>query len=245
MSKSVAITLPAVLLLVEWWRGPRLTRRNWLLTAPFGAIAVAFAAFDLYLVSRAEKHRARHFMAGTHLCSRDGRVSLRKDHCLAVNLCPVELRWFDIPSSGSMCIVPAALVVALLTVLAKHSRRGKGPLAPPLIYCHTVTHPRPCSLQLHALFLCGQPLSIPCLPGTSDGVRDSAGARHFQSKTSPSKGFHRTRHGNHRYAWKLRTSYPTSEFTATTKRGPTLSNITPPPHPLAKSLPRPLLLAGL
>ncbi|MBX7245441.1 MAG: hypothetical protein K1X53_08075 [Candidatus Sumerlaeaceae bacterium] len=134
MSKSVAVTLPAALVILEWWRNPKLTRRHWLIVAPFVVLAVIFVAFDLTMVGRAANPvpviswPERAYVAGMAV------FHYAKTIVWPVNLCPVELRWFDLPSTGVMPFVPVALLAALLAVLAKRIRRGKGPLALALLY---------------------------------------------------------------------------------------------------------------
>jgi Flp pilus assembly protein TadD len=52
LSKSVVVTLPAALLIIQWWRsGGQLTRRHWLAAAPLFAIAAVHTAYDQILSS--------------------------------------------------------------------------------------------------------------------------------------------------------------------------------------------------
>ena len=53
LAKNMAVTLPAALLILQWFRNGRLTTRDVRRTAPFFGVALAFIALDLSLVSSA------------------------------------------------------------------------------------------------------------------------------------------------------------------------------------------------
>ena len=48
LSKSIAITLPAALLVIQWWRNGRVTRADMLLVSPFFLIALVIGGADLW-----------------------------------------------------------------------------------------------------------------------------------------------------------------------------------------------------
>ena len=53
LAKNIAVTLPAALLVLQWFRNGHVTRQDVLRVAPFFAVAVAFVAIDLTLVASA------------------------------------------------------------------------------------------------------------------------------------------------------------------------------------------------
>ena len=53
LAKNMAVTLPAVLLILQWYRNGRISREDAYLVAPFFAVALGFVAIDLLLVTSA------------------------------------------------------------------------------------------------------------------------------------------------------------------------------------------------
>ena len=49
LSKSIVVTLPAALLIIQWWKEGRITARDLKRVAPFFLVALLVTAVDLYL----------------------------------------------------------------------------------------------------------------------------------------------------------------------------------------------------
>lgn len=54
LSKGSVTVLPAVLLLIVWWRRDRISQKDFLRTVPFWVLAVAFAAITIFIQHRGE-----------------------------------------------------------------------------------------------------------------------------------------------------------------------------------------------
>ena len=129
LSKSVAVTLPAVIALYVWWRCGTLARADWLRLAPLFAVGLLVALGDLLYyrsvesISFAWSFSERVVNAGHGLW-----------HYLATLLVPVDLRVvYPFPSAsaaGPAAWLRALGVPVLAVVLwAGHSRLGRGPVA--------------------------------------------------------------------------------------------------------------------
>ncbi len=139
LSKSIAITLPAALLLVHWWKQGRVTSTDLFRLVPFLAVGLAFAvgdlsfywsqgstSFDYSLTERALiAARALWFYAGKLLWPAE----------LAVIYPRWDIRVAD-PLAWGYLMAAVALAVALW-----HFRRtlGRGPLAGALFFALTLS----------------------------------------------------------------------------------------------------------
>ena len=148
LAKNMVVTLPAALLILQWYRSGRLTTRDLRLVAPFVAIAVGFAAFDLTVVSAAtpaDFHysivervmiagRAVWFYASTLLWPAD--LVVIYPHWDVEIASP--LAWEGATAATAWLGVAAVpLTAAALWVV--RGRTGRGPLAGFLFFCVTLS----------------------------------------------------------------------------------------------------------
>ena len=134
LAKNMVVTLPAVLVVLHWWRRGSLGRRDALLIAPLFAITIAFIALDMWTVVQA-----------TPLNFGFSAVERTLMAALAVWLYVGQLVWpLDLPviyprwnvdaadATAWLALVAAVALVALLWLL--RGRIGRGPLAGALVY---------------------------------------------------------------------------------------------------------------
>jgi Tfp pilus assembly protein PilF len=141
LSKTVACSLPAALLLVLWWQRERLRLREVALLGPFFAIGLALGLMTAWL----EKHHvgaqgadwalsfgARCLIAGRALWFYAGKL-----------VWPAELtfiypRWIINPALWWQWLFPAAVLVWVTGLWLARRRIGKGPLVAVLIFAGTL-----------------------------------------------------------------------------------------------------------
>ena len=142
LSKSIAITLPAALLLGHWWKQGRVTSTDWLRLVPFCAVGLAIAVGDLsfYRATDAKALGAldyslteRTLIAARALWFYAGKLLWPSD--LAVIYPLWTIRVAD-PLAWGYLIAAGALAAALW-----HFRRplGRGPLAGALFFAVTLS----------------------------------------------------------------------------------------------------------
>ncbi len=139
LCKTVVVTLPAALLILQWWREGRVTRGDVLRLLPFFAVGFAFAVGDtLYYkdieaVSLGYSALERALIAARALCFYAGKLAW------PAGLAVVYPHW-DV-SAGSpvawACAAAAAGTVAALWFLRR--RVGRGPLACVLFFAVTLS----------------------------------------------------------------------------------------------------------
>ncbi len=138
LSKSIVITLPVALLIVQWWKSGRITGRDLQRLAPFFLVALVITALDLS--SYGSRHGAldyslpeRVLIASRALWFYAGKLAWPTD--LAV----VYPRW-DISLGDPWAWVYLAAAAALATALwlLRH-RIGRGPLAGALFFAVTLS----------------------------------------------------------------------------------------------------------
>lgn len=137
LSKTAVVTLPAVILVIEWWRRGRLTRHDLALTAPYFALAFALGSVTLWL----EKNHVgaqgsefdlsfaeRFLVAGRAIWFYAGKL-----------LWPYPTmffypRWTMDPRVWWQWVFPAAALAVPAILWVTRKRIGRGPLAAVLIY---------------------------------------------------------------------------------------------------------------
>ena len=138
LSKSIALTLPALLLLWAWWQTGRILRRDLAQTAPLFLLGAAIAAFDLNLFTAQAVHEfeytfaERLVIAGKSLWFYAGK--LLWPHPLAF----MYPHWDTDPARLANWLgLAAALALALGLWLARQ-RIGRGALAGALFFAMTL-----------------------------------------------------------------------------------------------------------
>ena len=142
LAKTTASSLPAVILLIGWWKRGRLEwRRDVLPSLPFFAIAIGFSGVTAWL----EK---------THVGATGWEWSLSfPDRCLIAgrafwfylgklfwpeNLCFIYPRWKPDPSSFWQWFLPLAALGALAGLWLERKKIGRGPAAAAFFFVGTI-----------------------------------------------------------------------------------------------------------
>ena len=139
LAKNMVVTLPAALLILQWWRSGSVTLADVARLAPFFAVAAAFAALDLVLVSTKTpasfdfSFAERLLIAARAVWFYVGKLAWPAD--LAV----IYSRW-DVQAGDPLAWLPlvAGLAVAA-TLWLLRGRLGRGPLAGALFFVVTLS----------------------------------------------------------------------------------------------------------
>ena len=139
LAKNMVATLPAALLILQWWRRGRVTLTDIALVLPFFLVAAAFAALDLLLVSTKTPAEfdfslvERLLIASRAIWFYVGKLAWPAD--LAV----IYTRW-DVQVGDPIAWLPlvAGLAVAAMLWLYR-ARLGRGPLAGALFFVVTLS----------------------------------------------------------------------------------------------------------
>ena len=139
LSKSIAVTLPAALLILQWWKQGHVTRRDWLRVAPFFLVGLCITVADLFFyisqgpVSFDYGLTERILIASRALWFYVGKLVWPDD--LAV-IYPI----WDIQAAEALAWIPvmAAAAVAVLLWLGRH-HLGRGPLAGAAFFAVTLS----------------------------------------------------------------------------------------------------------
>ena len=141
LSKSVTATMPAVVLLIVWWKRGRFTMHEVLKLVPFFALGIAAALLTSYM----ERHRVG--AAGADwdygLVSRILIAGRAFWFYLSKLVVPYPLvfnypRWDPHDTSWYLWIYPLAAVALLATLFALRNRIGRGPVTAMLYYAGTL-----------------------------------------------------------------------------------------------------------
>jgi tetratricopeptide (TPR) repeat protein len=141
LSKTVTCSLPAVFLLLRWWKQGRVSRGYALATVPFFVIglplALHTASLERYHVGAIGEewnwsYAERALIAGRALWFYAGKL-----------LCPQPLmfmypRWQICATSWWQYLFPAAVLILLIALYAWRRRLGRGPLAAALFFSGTL-----------------------------------------------------------------------------------------------------------
>jgi tetratricopeptide (TPR) repeat protein len=141
LSKTVACTLPAALLLVLWWKRGRFPRKDLPALGPMFAIGIAMGLVTAYL----EKHHVgavgqewglslleRCLLAGRIICFYAGKVIW--PHPLIF----IYSRWQISSADWQQYLYPAGFLVAVAVLWAVRRRIGAGPLVAVLFFAGTL-----------------------------------------------------------------------------------------------------------
>lgn len=140
LSKTTAVTLPVVLLVLVWWKSPRLKRRDIVPLVPMFALAAALGAFTWWLETF---HVGSENVLSLSIWDRiliPGRVAWFYAGKL---LWPAPLsfiyrRWQADPAVWWQFLFPLATIGAVVWLWIRRHRWGKGPLAAVLFYLITL-----------------------------------------------------------------------------------------------------------
>lgn len=141
LSKTVTCSLPAAILLVEWWRHGRLRGRTILLTLPMFAIGLALAAVTVIVERDHVGAGALNFgLSPLERCILAARAIW---FYISKLLWPADLifiypRWAISASEPVQWLYPTMTLAWLAALWAFRRRIGRGPLVAALIFCGTL-----------------------------------------------------------------------------------------------------------
>ncbi len=141
LSKTVTCSLPAVILVIVWWRNGRIRRRDWLPLVPFFAVGLMLALVTV----RMEKvsvgavgsewdfsYLERTVIAGRALWFYTCKLFV------PVNLTFIYPRWQISPVSPVAAMYPATVVLVAGALYRLRHEIGRGPLAAALVFSGTL-----------------------------------------------------------------------------------------------------------
>ena len=138
LSKSVVVTLPLALLIVQWWRGGRVTRLDLLWVAPLVVIGVAITAADLTFYRGRNPLELGYTLAERMLIAGRALWFYAGKLVWPMELAVIYPRWeIDAGSLAGWGYVVAAAGLALALWLGRE-RIGRGPLAGALYFAVTL-----------------------------------------------------------------------------------------------------------
>ena len=141
LSKTSTVMLPVVLLGCAWWRHGRLTRRDWLRTAPFFALSLLLGCATIWFQHRViivgdpvqtENFFGRFAAAGKAIWFYLGKT------ILPIDLSMIYPRW-TIDQTSALSYLPAILWLGVLALCWKFRQRIWGRAALFGLGCFTVT----------------------------------------------------------------------------------------------------------
>ena len=138
LSKSVVVTLPLALLIVQWWRGGRVTRLDLLRVAPLVVLGAVITAADLAFYRGREELELgytlaeRMLIAGRALWFYAGKLLWPLELAVIYPLWQIDARS---PAGWGYVLAAAGLALALWLL---RERLGRGPLAGALYFALTL-----------------------------------------------------------------------------------------------------------
>ena len=139
LAKNMVVTLPAALLILQWWRGGRVTLADVARVAPFFLVALAIVALDLLLVTAKTPASfdysivERLLIASRAVWFYVGKLAWPAD--LAV----IYARW-DVQVGNPLAWLPLVAGLAAVSALwLLRGRLGRGPLAGALFFVVTLS----------------------------------------------------------------------------------------------------------
>ena len=138
LSKSVVVTLPLALLLVQWWQGGRVRRVDLLRVAPLVVLGVVVTAADLAFYRGREPLELGYTLAERMLIAGRALWFYAGKLVWPVELAVIYPRWeIEAGSLAGWGYVAAAAVLGLVLWLLRE-RIGRGPLAGALYFALTL-----------------------------------------------------------------------------------------------------------
>ena len=138
LSKSIVVTLPAALLIVQWWKTGRITGKDLQRLAPFFLVALLITAGDLYSYDSGRFNfdyswTERVLIASRALWFYAGKLAWPTD------LSVIYPRWnISLGDPWAWLYLATALVLAAVLWFTRH-RIGRGPLAGALFFAVTLS----------------------------------------------------------------------------------------------------------
>ena len=142
LSKTVACSMPAVVLLLLWWKRGKLTRQDFAWTAPMFVVGLALS----HLTSWVEVHHIgasgsdwdrdftqRLLLAGNAIWFYAGKL------IAPINLAFFYPKWNLDPDRPVLWIGPIAVIVVLAALFTLQKKLGRGPLVGGLIFVGVLT----------------------------------------------------------------------------------------------------------
>ena len=140
LSKTVTCSLPAVLLLVIWWKAERITTRDVLLTAPMFVIGLTLASVTMHMERRAGAGGSEWMLSPIERCLVAGHAlwfyagKLVWPHSLTF----IYPRWHIDGRIASQYAFPVAALMVIAALWSLRSRIGRGPLVAVLFFAGTL-----------------------------------------------------------------------------------------------------------
>ena len=139
LCKSVAITLPAALLIFQWWREDRVTPRDFILTAPFFLVGLIVGGFDTWFYKTQAALSFDYSVYERVLIASRALWFYVEKLLWPVDLAVIYPRWeIDAADPVGWVYVVATAAVALAFWILRH-RIGRGPLACALFFAVTLS----------------------------------------------------------------------------------------------------------
>jgi tetratricopeptide (TPR) repeat protein len=141
LSKTVTCSLPAVILLIAWWRQGSLTRRDWLEMAPFFLLGMVFSGVTVWMETEHVGARGpewqfspidRILIAGRAL------VFYASTLVWPADLTFIYPRWKIDSSRFSQYLYPLGVFAVVLGLWCLKNRLGRGPLVAVLCFAGTL-----------------------------------------------------------------------------------------------------------
>jgi tetratricopeptide (TPR) repeat protein len=141
LAKSVTTTLPALLLVLAWWKRGRLGRRDLVNMLPFFAASVAAGLMTVHLeTSNVGAHGEEWSFSPAARLLVAGRATwfYAWKLLVPVDLCFVYPKWTPDPHSVAQWLFPIAAAAVPVVLLLLRARIGRGPLATVLCWGGTL-----------------------------------------------------------------------------------------------------------
>jgi tetratricopeptide (TPR) repeat protein len=139
-SKTVTCSLPAVLLLLVWWKSGRVERRDVLALAPLFVLGVASGLMTAWMENRAGAGGAEWALSFVQRCLVVGRALWFYTGKLfwLHNLTFIYPRWEIDAGAPWQYLFPVAALAALIALWRLRTRIGRGPLVAVLFFAGTL-----------------------------------------------------------------------------------------------------------
>ena len=141
LSKTVACSLPAALVLVIWWKRGRVTQKDWIGLVPMFVVGAAFAFFTVHWERewvRAVGPEWDYSLVDRVLIAGRAVWFYASKLVLPVNLAFIYPKWTINPHQLWQWAFPVGVLVAIATLWFMRDRWGRGPCASTLFFIGTL-----------------------------------------------------------------------------------------------------------